>query len=746
MKCFVLAGGSSDRLWPLSRKDYPKQFMEIREGRSMFQDTILRNMPFCDEFIVITSKKYENIVRGQLQAFQSLDYTLILEEVSLNTAPAVIACALQLEDDEPMLIVSTDSIVVGDYKTSIVQLRDAVNDDKLAAIVCKPPSGGEGYTYINRVGKKIVYGEKKTKYSLCDCGILGAKPSVLLSAVDAGFVEECRKLRIINHVIEKDETVNLLPVSLGKVLRTERYSLINASFEWTRITDISSFYYFYDKTIRNDYNTISNNSRDVEIVNMVDDQLIIANGLKNVTIVNTRDAIYVTDRAREADIKAISNEYYASKRKYFDVQPKRYESWGTEEVLCTADDCCMRMITVYPRAAYQFKAKKNVVANFFLMHGKARLESDKDEIDYGENENITILDSSRYAITNIGKSNLVFVCTLKNPKSAARGRHRKTESLVKMQPSFKDNLWGGTKLRDVFGKDVGNMDVIAESWELSAHPAGESRIASGYLEGKTLSEYIAAVGKEKLGWKTQTYERFPIMIKFIDAKQNLSIQVHPADEYAITYEGDYGKNEMWYILDADEDACIYVGFNRDVTSEELREHIANHTLMKLLNRIPVKKGESYFLKAGTVHAIGAGCLICEIQQSSNVTYRLYDYGRKDKNGRERELHLEKALDVLDMKESSVKTYERYEALIRSEYVKTLIGQCKYFTVMKYSVDGECVLPVSEASFRAVVFIEGKGVISDGTADNEAAMGDTWFSIANVQITIKGKCTALVVNI
>ncbi|MGN0822953.1 MAG: class I mannose-6-phosphate isomerase, partial [Candidatus Gallimonas sp.] len=198
--------------------------------------------------------------------------------------------------------------------------------------------------------------------------------------------------------------------------------------------------------------------------------------------------------------------------------------------------------------------------------------------------------------------------------------------------------------------------------------------------------------------------------------------------------------------DADEDACIYVGFNRDVTSEELREHIANHTLMKLLNRIPVKKGESYFLKAGTVHAIGAGCLICEIQQSSNVTYRLYDYGRKDKNGRERELHLEKALDVLDMKESSVKTYERYEALIRSEYVKTLIGQCKYFTVMKYSVDGECVLPVSEASFRAVVFIEGRGVISDGTADNEAAMGDTWFSIANVQITIKGKCTALVVNI
>lgn len=325
----------------------------------------------------------------------------------------------------------------------------------------------------------------------------------------------------------------------------------------------------------------------------------------------------------------------------------------------------------------------------------------------------------------------------------------KTENanyLVKLQPAFKDNLWGGTKIRDYLGKDVGNMDVIAESWELSAHPAGESKIASGDFAGKTLSDYIFSIGKEKLGWKAQNYDKFPLMVKFIDAKDNLSVQVHPADEYAMTVENEFGKNEMCHILDADEDSFIYDGFNRDVTAEEIRERIKNNTLTDVLNKIYVKKGETYFLKAGTVHAIGSGCFICEIQQSSNVTYRLYDYGRKDKNGLLRELHIDKALDVLNMNSTSPKPSDTYETIVQNNNKKRLIGQCKYFTVNLYDVDGEISLPSIESSFQVFINIFGTGTISDGVNSFDTKLGDTWFCASKQKISLQGKFKMLVVNV
>lgn len=743
MICFVLAGGSSDRLWPLSRKDYPKQFMEIKEGRSMFQDTILRNIPFCDEFVILTNQRYENVVRGQMQAFQALKYRVILEEVSLQTAPAVIVCAQTCAADDELLIVPTDSLIEGDYTASISKLKEAVKADKFAAITCKPTAFGEGYNYVS-TGKNISFGVRPSKFCLWDTGIWGAKAGVLLNTLDRALVEKCAKIGVRNNVIEREGTEQINSVSLIKVVAAKNACLIPAAFEWTRITDISSFYHYYDKAAKNNQNTISHNSRGVEIVNMVDDRLIVANGLRNVVIVNTRDAIYVTNSTKEADIKGITNSYYASKKQYFDIQPKKYENWGVEELIGSADQCKVKLITVYPRESYEYRTKKNVVANFFITQGKARLETERADYDYSYNQNITILDPGVYHITNTGKNELVFVFTEKNARSKIRPG--KLDYLVGMAPVFKDNLWGGTKIRDVLGKDVGDMDVIAESWELSAHHDGQSRISTGFFKGKTLGEYIDFIGWDKLGWKTQNYEKFPIMIKFIDAKQNLSIQVHPADEYAMTVEGEYGKNEMWYVLDADEDACIYVGFNKNVTPEELRRRIADNTLMQVLNKIPVKKGETYFLKAGTVHAIGAGCFICEIQQSSNVTYRLYDYGRRDKNGNLRQLSVDKALDVLDMKAYVPKMPEQYEAIMRPEYVKTLLGQCKYFTVYKYFIDGECVIPASEASFQAFVVLEGKASVSDGSNTYKTSFGETWFCTSREQITIKGKCRVLAVNI
>ncbi len=196
--------------------------------------------------------------------------------------------------------------------------------------------------------------------------------------------------------------------------------------------------------------------------------------------------------------------------------------------------------------------------------------------------------------------------------------------IEKLIPTCKDYLWGGNKLKEKYGKCT-VCDPCAESWELSFHTDGKTLL----LDGKTLEETVTDF---EMGNNIQNFPFFSVLIKFIDAKSNLSVQVHPSDEYALTHENSFGKTEMWYIVEADEGAGIYLGFNRDVTAEEYERAIKENTLTDLLEFYSVKSGECYFIPAGTIHAIGAGCLICEIQQNSNLTYRVYDYGRRDKNG------------------------------------------------------------------------------------------------------------------
>lgn len=196
--------------------------------------------------------------------------------------------------------------------------------------------------------------------------------------------------------------------------------------------------------------------------------------------------------------------------------------------------------------------------------------------------------------------------------------------IEKLSPAFKDYLWGGTKLREVYGKKC-DYDKVAESWELSTHKAGESRLTAGGINGPTLSEYFEKAGCSVLGENCGKFEDFPVLIKFIDAKEPLSIQVHPSDEYAMRVEHEYGKTEMWYIMDCEPNAFLYFGVNREVTKEEFRERIENNTVLEVLNRVDVHKGDVFFIESGTIHAIGAGIMICEIQQNSNCTYRVYDY-------------------------------------------------------------------------------------------------------------------------
>ena len=287
---------------------------------------------------------------------------------------------------------------------------------------------------------------------------------------------------------------------------------------------------------------------------------------------------------------------------------------------------------------------------------------------------------------------------------------------VRLLPAFKDYLWGGTKLKEWYNKKS-DLDIVAESWELSCHKDGQSIVSGGEFDGKTLSEYIDAVGKEALGEKAERFDYFPILIKFIDAKGSLSIQVHPDDEYALRVEGEYGKTEMWYILEADDEAYLYYGFNRDVTKEELRKRIEDNTILEVLNKVKTKKGDVFFIDSGTVHAIGGGNVICEIQQNSNTTYRVYDYDRRDKDGNPRELHIDKAIEVSKLSKAPE---------LAETNSNGILAECEYFTVKKLTVAGEAVERIDNTSFRSVVVVGGQGKMTLGEKELELKKGDSIF--------------------
>ena len=303
-------------------------------------------------------------------------------------------------------------------------------------------------------------------------------------------------------------------------------------------------------------------------------------------------------------------------------------------------------------------------------------------------------------------------------------------NILKLSPSFKDYIWGGNKLMTQYG--VKDLDRVAEAWVLSAHPDGPSYLP----DGTTFADKLAEWGPDAVGKNCAGFKDFPQLIKLIDAMSDLSVQVHPSDEYALKNEGQYGKTEMWYILDADEGAGIYYGFQKDVTRAEMEEAIRTNTLTDILRFVPVQPGESYFIPSGTIHAIGKGLLIAEIQQNSNVTYRVYDYGRKDAQGNTRPLHVEKALEVSDLTRAA-DAVEPTQTVVEGG-VFTEVSSCSYFTVTKLEADGTVAIDNPD-SFIAVLITEGEGTI-DG---EKFVQYDTFFIPANSDpVELSGKFQAL----
>lgn len=746
MKCIILAGGSGDRLWPLSRKNYPKQFMDIRKGRSLFQETLLRNIPFCDEFIIATNIKYESIVKSQLQDFQELKYSIIMEETPLKTAISIVTLALNSDIEEEFLIVSTDNIIDGEYNSYITRLKSVIKNDKIAVVVTSPKTGAVGNHYVEKIGNQIRFVTEWNKFCFLDSGIMGCKVSTLLDNIDKDFLQKCKNVSIKANCIVENKKYPVEHKSLVSVLTTENIELIKAKFSCVRITDIVSYYNSLGK--EQDFsNVVEYCCKNVKIINSVSDKLVFAHDLKDIVVANTRDAVYIAKVDSKKGIKEIPRNFTCDREKFFDEYPVFYYEWGISETLIGTESYKVNKITLYPKNTLTAKSEKRFFTNFLVIDGEVTAEENgKEPTVCFTNDSVSFDSGKGYSITNSGKRNVTLIKTenLLNKENADEGAC--VGCFVKLNPTFKDYIWGGTLIRDKLKKDVGSLTKVAESWELSAHSAGESVIATGKYKGKPLSSFLSSISKDNLGWKACDYDRFPLMVKFIDAKESLSIQVHPNDEYAFSKEGDYGKNEMWYIMDAAKDAFIYVGFKKDVTKEEITDRIKNGTIEEILNKIPVKKGETYFLKTGTVHAIGAGCLICEIQQSSNITYRLYDYGRMDLNGQPRTLNIEDALAVVDFTATDANCKSDYSIIKFQGYSKQLLGQCKYFVVTKYDIDGELTLAPNGASFKTVVVIGGEGKIDNGTDSYDTALGDTWFCGSKEIINLQGRLTVLIANI
>jgi mannose-6-phosphate isomerase len=299
---------------------------------------------------------------------------------------------------------------------------------------------------------------------------------------------------------------------------------------------------------------------------------------------------------------------------------------------------------------------------------------------------------------------------------------------LKLKPALKDYLWGGTRLKTEFKMNT-DLEKVAEAWVLSTHKDGAGIVLNGEFEGKTLNEAVESFGEDCLGTNGKKFSYFPILIKLIDAKDYLSVQVHPDDEYALKVEGEYGKTEMWYIVDCEEGACLYYGFKNEISKDEFRQRIADNTITDVLNKVPVKKGDVYFIPAGTIHAIGSGILIAEIQQNSNTTYRVSDYGRLGADGKPRPLHIDKAVEVTNLTPPPT----------IADLPEGVLAECEYFKVRIFNTENQKEIDVDKSSFTALLCIDGEVSFNGITL----VKGDCAFIPANSgKVTFSGKATVI----
>ena len=765
MKCLVLAGGKGERLWPLSRSTFPKQFIKIQKNHSLFQETIARNMAYCDEFLIVTNDAWRSIIENQMEAFRGVPYRCIFEEKPRKTTAAIVLACMALQPSETVFVVAADHLIRSDgYKETVLKGKEEARNGKIALFGKK--AGGIdsrfGYLADNRLYEKPDRNAAKAlegKSVFQNIGLIMFQNGVFLNEarkLEGEIFQQCvtafeRKTNIPEGIrYSSDVLEGIAAVSIEKSIleKTDKLSCIEIDFMWD---DIGSLEDLKKTSLETGGLGVVNECSDTTILNQSPNQAVVVNGLDDVLVVNTADAVYVGRNGTSHQLKKILHDHHALNA-FSEKGTVIYRSWGYREKIIEEEKYRVQRVTILPGRTIHEHRHEERTENWTIIQGTAQVVLNGAVKTAGETESIEVRAGTLHQISNSGENDLILIETAvgevlqhdmeigdeKPVTEAALGFQ--IEPMIKLVPAFKDYLWGGTKLRDVYGKQC-DYELIAESWELSAHPAGNSIVASGRHRGLSFSKYLDTVGKEVLGWKCAPLQNFPLLIKFIDAKEDLSVQVHPDDDYALEKENEYGKNELWYVIDSEPGAGLYVGFNREVGRKEVEKRVAENTILDVLNFFPTKQGDVFFIPAGTVHAIGRGNLICEIQQSSNSTYRLYDYGRRDRFGNLRELHLKKALDVLNFH-----AYEPADFEVRQEDGEKRI-RCKYFETSILNIDGTGRIAVGDDSFRSVVCIEGKTRLSTGEEEMDLQAGESLFAAAaGTDILVTGKATLAITSI
>lgn len=792
MKCVILAGGRGDRLWPLSRKNFPKQFIQIQGDHSIFQETIVRNIPYCDEFIIVTNGDYRFIVENQISAFQGLVHRYLYEGVGRKTTAAITLACMQLPLSEIVLVVPADQIVSGNaYKDNLMHAKELCEEGKLVTFGMQIEKPEERFGYIRYQGEDVLqFAEKPGKnvaaeYQqsgeyLINSGMFVFRVGDYLRELKQNsttIYDACRQAYSMRQtsgnsytfVPEVMQSIPAVAVEKAVFEKTNNAKVVHASFGWKDIGSLEDLKATELKTAM-DGQQILYGCENTDIINQCPRRVVVANGLDDTVIVNTKDVVYVGRKGESNQLKQIIEEN-PQIGSFVEGGRVLYRQWGNYELLVDTPHYRVKKVVITPGHTIYAHRHLYRSEHWSVVSGNALIDLEGDIRRYATNDVIDVTPGMLHQVSNAGNEPLIIIEVSvgenvteddkisETPQELTDAQlGMETESFVKLRPAFKDFLWGGTRLKSVYHKQC-DYDIVAESWELSAHEAGQSIVASGRHRGMTFSEYLRVLGKVNWGWKCRPLEAFPILIKFIDAKGALSVQVHPDDDYALTVENQYGKNEMWYIIDCEPDSYLYCGFQRNVSREEVEQRLRDNTILEILNKVPVQKGEAYFIPAGTVHAIGAGLLICEIQQSSTCTYRLYDYGRKDKFGNFRELHIEKALDVLKLEQYEPQKLEN--TMEEGDgFMKRVISRCKYFECTQYHLEGKMELPAVEESFTSLICIRGEGKLrlnkeQTGTGDLAAMNLETMYFVAGESIfmpkstdiyNVEGVCEFIVTRI
>ena len=713
MKCVILAGGIGNTLWPLSRRNYPKQFLNICEGRSLLQDTIVRNLPFADEFIIVTNESYKEIMESQLKAFQGLRYRIIYESKNCGTFAAVSLASAFLNASDIMMVTVSDLIIEdGSYKDSVIKAKEIAKNGAIANIV-----------------KDIGNDNVDDHAGIYVCMVGDFNHSLQKIFPDASQLKKKgrRRLKTVKRNIAVPENImEQFPhfrMQAELFARMDNVTPVEAAFSHKDVDDVYDVAELGKLAYEN--NIITSNCENVLLLNTAEKHLVVANNINNIAVVNTQDATYISDSEHIDDIKAIAKEHSDEYKPYFENSRIMFSQWGMHEILTSSESYKVKKVTIYPKMSMKLHKHEHRLESWTIVEGTATIQIGSEVKEYSKNDTVSVPIGVAHRVSNLTDSNVIIIET-----------------------------------------------GIGESWELSAHPDGQSVIASGTFAGMYFGEFIEKYGEEVVCWKSSSLDRFPVLIKFIDAKNALSIQIHPDDDYALENENEFGKNEMWYVVDCEPGAYLYCGLKQDSSKEEIRERIENNTITEILNKIEVHKGDCVMVKAGTIHAIGAGILICEIQQNSNCTYRMYDYDRRDKFGNRRELHISKAIDVVDVKKYKPFVSGNSDVPEGAE----LLVSCKYFECYKY-VLGESVytddssdkdicnnddgnsdivvkpatdrinISVDTMSFRSIIVIEGSGTITVGENEMDYRAGDSFFVTAGEKVvSVEGTRVIIVTKV